>query len=59
VIIAHRLSTVMEADQILVIQGGQVVQHGRHAELSVVADSLYNRLCRLQGEGRLVVEMAS
>ena len=32
-VIAHRLSTVREADQILVIEGGQVVERGRHAEL--------------------------
>ncbi|ATE59163.1 ABC transporter ATP-binding protein [Thauera sinica] len=57
VIIAHRLSTVMGADQILVIQNGRVVEHGRHAELSAIPGGLYKRLCRLQSEGRLA-EMA-
>ncbi len=32
-IIAHRLSTVVEADEILVIESGRIVERGRHAEL--------------------------
>jgi ATP-binding cassette subfamily B protein len=46
-VIAHRLSTVREADQILVLQGGQVVQRGRHEAL-VDSDGLYARLIRAQ-----------
>ncbi len=37
VIIAHRLSTVRDADEIVVVDQGQVVQHGRHAELMTVS----------------------
>jgi ATP-binding cassette subfamily B protein len=32
-IIAHRLSTVVEADEILVIEGGRIIERGRHPEL--------------------------
>ena len=33
IMIAHRLKTVEHADQILVIDHGKIVQHGRHEEL--------------------------
>jgi ABC-type multidrug transport system fused ATPase/permease subunit len=32
-VIAHRLSTIRSADQILVLEGGEIVEHGTHAEL--------------------------
>ena len=48
-VIAHRLSTVREADQILVIDDGRVVEHGRHEEL-LAAGGLYAELYRTQFE---------
>jgi ATP-binding cassette subfamily B protein len=33
IVIAHRLSTVMDADQILVIESGKIVERGRHSDL--------------------------
>jgi ATP-binding cassette subfamily B protein len=46
-VIAHRLSTVREADQILVLDQGKVVERGRHDEL-VAAGGLYAELYRTQ-----------
>ena len=42
-VVAHRLSTVQNADEILVIDGGRVVERGRHADL-LAQGGLYRRL---------------
>jgi len=47
-VVAHRLSTVAGSDQILVLEGGRVVQSGTHAELARTAGS-YQRLWTIQG----------
>jgi ATP-binding cassette subfamily B protein/subfamily B ATP-binding cassette protein MsbA len=47
VVIAHRLSTVRNADLILVVDGGRVVERGRHEEL-MAAGGLYAELYRRQ-----------
>ena len=51
IIIAHRLSTVRNADRVMMISGGEVKELGTHDEL-LAKDGLYSRYYRLQfGEG--------
>ncbi len=47
IVIAHRLSTVLHADQILVIEDGRIVERGTHDEL-LARGGRYNRLYELQ-----------
>jgi ATP-binding cassette subfamily B protein len=47
IVIAHRLSTVRDADQILVVVGGRIVQRGRHEEL-LASGGVYADLYRTQ-----------
>ena len=46
-VIAHRLSTVTQADQVLVIQQGQIVEHGTHSQL-IAQEGVYANLYALQ-----------
>lgn len=48
VVIAHRLSTVVRADKIIVMQQGRVVEEGNHETLAKVSNGLYARLNNLQ-----------
>jgi ABC-type multidrug transport system fused ATPase/permease subunit len=52
-VIAHRLSTVLAADRIAVLEGGRIVSEGRHAEL-LETSAVYRRLVETQ-----LVERAS
>ena len=47
IVIAHRLSTVRDADQILVVDAGHIVERGRHTEL-LIAEGLYAELYNTQ-----------
>ena len=47
--IAHRLNTVAEADHILVLDGGHIVEQGNHAEL-IQAQGAYFHLLQAYGE---------
>src|SRR5262249_19876961 len=47
IIVAHRLSTVRDADRIVVIEGAQVVEQGRHDEL-MARRGIYHRLVERQ-----------
>jgi ABC-type multidrug transport system fused ATPase/permease subunit len=47
-VIAHRLSTVMRADRIYVLEGGRIVEEGDDAALKGKRDGLYARLRELQ-----------
>ena len=46
-VVAHRLATVRDASQILVMEDGKITEHGTHHSLTA-ANGLYARLCNLQ-----------
>ena len=51
--IAHRLSTVVDADEILVLDQGTVAERGSHRELIMQPDSLYGHLWHKQHQAAL------
>ena len=47
IVIAHRLSTIQHADEIIVLQKGEIAERGNHAEL-IEKNGAYKKLCELQ-----------
>jgi ATP-binding cassette subfamily B protein len=52
-VVAHRLSTVHDADEILVLEKGEIVERGTHTSL-LETNGVYSRLYRLQFESQLL-----
>lgn len=50
IMIAHRLSTLRDADKLIVIDKGKVAEEGTHKELLKLEDGIYNKLYTLQAE---------
>ena len=48
IIVAHRLATIRQADTILVLKDGEVVESGTHDDLSSMPNGVYASLAKLQ-----------
>ena len=57
IVIAHRLSTVIKADRIVVMEAGRIAEQGTHAELMAIERGLYRRFYELQAPR--VLELAN
>ncbi|XP_076661848.1 ATP binding cassette subfamily B member 7 isoform X1 [Halictus rubicundus] len=53
IVIAHRLSTVMDSDEIFVLDNGKLIERGSHNSLLNIPNSFYNKLWETQHIGML------
>lgn len=51
IVIAHRLSTIMQMDRIIVLDGGKIIEEGKHKELLKLRKGLYQKLWHIQAGG--------
>lgn len=51
IVVAHRLSTIMKMDRIIVMKNGMIVEEGTHDSLLKNTDGLYTRLWKIQAGG--------
>ncbi len=54
IVVAHRLSTISEADRILVMAHGELVESGSHRQLMALPEGRYQAMYRLQQQARRV-----
>ncbi|MGF0540648.1 ABC transporter ATP-binding protein [Agrobacterium sp. ES01] len=57
-VIAHRLATITNADRILVVENGQIVENGTHAELITREHARYRKLHAAQAAGSMLAANA-
>jgi ABC-type multidrug transport system fused ATPase/permease subunit len=55
-VVAHRLSTIRNADIIFVVQDGNVIESGNHTELIKNPDGAYSALIRRQMDAQNMLE---
>lgn len=51
IVVAHRLSTIMQMDRILVIEGGKIIEQGKHQDLLKIKEGTYQKLWEIQAGG--------
>jgi ATP-binding cassette subfamily B protein len=57
--IAHRLSTLRKADRLVILDKGEIVENGTHAELADRENGLYAKLLRMQQQNQSYIALSS